>query len=146
MNGYRVAILSGLDRVAILLGIQLIQFTTQWKGNTMAKVSYRIDDLDKTTAVEGDSTVLVLNGRKVTIDLSPANEAKLAKILAPYFDNGVVSEVKSSTAKPAADSQDRNAEIRTWAQANGHQVSDRGRLPGAVVKAYDEWEATQNVA
>jgi hypothetical protein len=29
-----------------------------------------------------------------------------------------------------------SAEIRAWAQANGHTVSDRGRIPSAVVTAY----------
>lgn len=113
----------------------------------MAQVSHRIDDLDKTTIVERDVTVLTLNGRKVTIDLSDDNYSKLEKALSKYFENGIVSEAKNGTAKVAnADSQDRNAEIRVWAQANGHQVSDRGRLAGAVVRAYEEWEATQNVA
>ena len=111
----------------------------------MAKVSYRVDDLDKTTPVERDVTILTLNGRKVEIDLSDDNFNKLEKALSKYFENGIVSEPRSGNAKPAnADEQDRNAEIRTWAIANGHTVADRGRLPGAVVRAYEEWEATQN--
>ena len=28
------------------------------------------------------------------------------------------------------------AEIRAWARANGHQVSDRGRIPAGVIAAY----------
>jgi hypothetical protein len=28
------------------------------------------------------------------------------------------------------------AEVRAWARANGHQVSDRGRIPAGVVAAY----------
>ncbi|MCK6211044.1 Lsr2 family protein [Georgenia sp. EYE_87] len=30
-----------------------------------------------------------------------------------------------------------SAEIRTWARANGHAVSDRGRIPAAVLAAFD---------
>ena len=29
------------------------------------------------------------------------------------------------------------AEIRDWARKNGHQVNERGRIPGAVRQAYD---------
>jgi len=29
-----------------------------------------------------------------------------------------------------------NAELRSWARENGHTVSDRGRVPAAVVTAY----------
>lgn len=31
-----------------------------------------------------------------------------------------------------------NAELRSWARQNGHQVSDRGRVPASVVAAYGE--------
>jgi hypothetical protein len=27
--------------------------------------------------------------------------------------------------------------IREWARRNGHQVSDRGRIPSSVVEAYE---------
>ncbi len=30
----------------------------------------------------------------------------------------------------------KTSEIRAWAQANGHQISDRGPLPAAVVAEY----------
>ena len=29
------------------------------------------------------------------------------------------------------------AEIRDWARANGYEVSDRGRIPGNVMEAYE---------
>jgi hypothetical protein len=31
-----------------------------------------------------------------------------------------------------------NAQLREWARENGHTVSDRGRIPAAVVSAYRE--------
>lgn len=31
-----------------------------------------------------------------------------------------------------------NEELRSWARENGHPVSDRGRIPAAVVAAYHE--------
>jgi len=38
-------------------------------------------------------------------------------------------------AKPAR--RPDAAAIREWAQANGHEISSRGRIPDAVVAAYD---------
>ena len=112
----------------------------------MATKTFRVDDLDG-TEVDIPTTVLALNGRKVSIDLSADNLAKLEKYLAKYFDNGIVSEARNGAVKVAnADEQDRNAEIRTWAIANGHVVKERGRLPGAVVQAFEEWEASQDGA
>jgi hypothetical protein len=109
----------------------------------MAEVTYRIDDLDGKTKVTGDSTTLSLNGRTVSIDLSDKHVDELAALLAPYFEKGIVVEKKAKAAKANTDSVDRNTEIREWANKNGHTVSDRGRLPGAVVTAYEAWEATQ---
>lgn len=101
----------------------------------MAQVTYRVDDLDGKTKVTGDSTVLSLNGRTVSIDLSPKNVEALAALLAPYFENGV--ELKAAKRASNGDNdKDRNAEIRAWAAANGHTVNERGRLPKNVVDAF----------
>lgn len=43
----------------------------------------------------------------------------------------------TSTAGTAPKRSDLPA-IRSWAQANGHAVGDRGRIPAAVMAAYDE--------
>lgn len=45
-----------------------------------------------------------------------------------------VAELTQATAPSSA-------EIRTWARANGHAVSDRGRIPAAVLDAYDRRNA-----
>jgi len=38
--------------------------------------------------------------------------------------------------KPARSNREQTAAIRAWARANGHQVSDRGRIPKSVIEAY----------
>jgi hypothetical protein len=38
--------------------------------------------------------------------------------------------------KPARSNRDQTAAIRGWARANGHQVSDRGRISKSVMDAY----------
>ena len=59
--------------------------------------------------------------------------------MAPYFEAGHrVTGNKTKTARKATSknaSADTKA-IREWAQANGHDVSDRGRIPATVIDAY----------
>lgn len=102
----------------------------------MAEVTYRVDDLDGRTKVTGDSTSLSLNGRAVSIDLSDKHVRELEELLAPYFDKGIVIERHVKAAAKSNGDADENARIREWAANNGHNVSDRGRLPKAVVEAY----------
>lgn len=40
-------------------------------------------------------------------------------------------------AAPAASGPERTRAIRQWAADNGHTVSTRGRIPAAVLQAYD---------
>lgn len=99
-----------------------------------------IDDLDGKKA---DRTVeFSLDGINYTIDLSEANAGKLRKALDPYINAG--TRLGRSTGRvPArrgggrtAGSRDENRQIREWATANGHQISERGRIPQSVTQAY----------
>ena len=100
-----------------------------------------IDDLDGKPA---DRTVeFSLDGTAYTIDLSEANAGKLRKALDPFINAGTRigrSGSGRSTARPApartAGSRDENRLIREWAARNGHQISERGRIPASVSSAY----------
>src|SRR4051794_8614358 len=100
-----------------------------------------IDDLDGKPA---DRTVeFSLDGTSYTIDLSDANAGKLRKALEPYLSAGTRvgrgsaprGGARSAAARPGGD-RDANRAIREWAQANGHAVSERGRIPQSVIDAY----------
>ncbi|MEN4464358.1 Lsr2 family protein [Mycolicibacterium conceptionense] len=54
-----------------------------------------------------------------------------AKVAAPRRATG------SRKAATAASGRERSRAIREWAAANGHKVSQRGRLPAEVESAYD---------
>lgn len=41
------------------------------------------------------------------------------------------------TGGSVASSRRDTGAIRTWARENGHEVSERGRIPASVVEAYD---------
>jgi hypothetical protein len=103
-----------------------------------------IDDLDGKPA---DRTVeFSLDGASYTIDLSDANAGKLRKALDPFISAGTRvgrGGTGRGPGRPAAtgtgragNDRDQNRQIREWAVANGHSVSERGRIPQNVTDAY----------
>ncbi|MRX42642.1 histone-like nucleoid-structuring protein Lsr2 [Agromyces kandeliae] len=104
----------------------------------MAKrvVETLIDDLDGSDA---DRTLsFAFDGDQYSIDLSSANIDKLEAALAPYI--GAARKTSARGGAPrrrgasagAGDTKD----AREWLRANGHQVSDRGRIPAPLMELY----------
>ncbi len=102
-----------------------------------------IDDLDGSDA--SGTFDFAIDGRQYQIDLSDENAAKLHDALAPYVGaarkaggrpRGRVARPTAVAEKPARSNRDQTAAIREWARANGHQVSDRGRISKSVMDAY----------
>ena len=99
---------------------------------TMTKL---VDDLDGTTA---DRTVtLSLDGVAIEIDLSKKNIAVLDSALKPYFEAGRRVRATRSGGRRTAAKRAATPDVREWARANGHDISDRGRIPVAVIEAYE---------
>lgn len=110
----------------------------------MAKqiVTLLTDDIDGSKA---DRTVeFSIDGVSYTIDLSDKNAGKLRKALDPYL--AAASRIgRSSTARiaprgaapaPSRANRDQNQAIREWANKNGYEVSERGRIPTSIVEAF----------
>lgn len=96
------------------------------------------DDIDGGTAEE--TVRFGLDGAMYEIDLSTANAAKLRDVLAPYVGVARRSAGGRGTRKTQRNrggSGSNPSDIRDWARANGHTVSDRGRVPAHVKAAYD---------
>jgi hypothetical protein len=103
-----------------------------------------IDDLDGSDA--SGTFDFSLDGRQYQIDLSDENAAKLRDLLAPYVGAArkagsrgrgrAAARQTAVTDKPTRSNRDQTAAIREWARANGHAVSDRGRIPKSVIEAY----------
>lgn len=118
----------------------------------MGRKTVLVDDLDGSELPEDTAPIRLSLGR-TTYDLylSEKNHGKLMEAVGPFIENAETSSTptapKSSGAKPAAD-KERLAKIRTWAQSSGFKyknaageevtLGDRGRIPDAVVQAYDE--------
>ncbi|WP_068264640.1 histone-like nucleoid-structuring protein Lsr2 [Janibacter limosus] len=94
------------------------------------------DDLDGGDATE--TITFGLDGVTYEIDLNDKNAAALRDALAGYVGAGRrVSGRKSSGSSSSARSNSGElTKIREWARANGHDVSDRGRISQKVRDAY----------
>lgn len=108
----------------------------------MAKqiVTLLTDDIDGSGA---DRTVeFGLDGVNYTIDLSEKNAGKLRKALDPYLASatrlGRTDRIptRGTVAVSSRSNRDLNQAIREWATKNGYEVSERGRIPGAIVEAF----------
>lgn len=94
-----------------------------------------IDDIDGTSPA---STVeFSFEGTSYEVDLSEANKAKLAQALEPYLEAG--RKVQGSRRRGRKSSTPGGvdpAAVRRWAEANGKEVSPRGRVPREIIAAY----------
>ena len=100
-----------------------------------------VDDIDGGSA---DETVsFSLDGVSYEIDLSTKNAKTFRDALAQYVGQARRVGGRSSGGRAARGARrgggdNRTAEIREWARKNGHKVNERGRIPAAVVEAYDK--------
>lgn len=99
-----------------------------------------IDDLSQEPIEDGagESVAFGVDGASYAIDLTGEHAAEFRGLLEPYVT--AARKADSATAptrssRPAASKQDLKA-VREWASANGYTVSDRGRVPNEVQKAY----------
>jgi len=96
-----------------------------------------VDDLDGSEASE--TVQFGLDGKNYEIDLNEENAQKLRDAIAPWMGHARLAEggTRRRTARAPDSSSTNLKEVREWAGANGHEVSDRGRVSAAVQEAYD---------
>ena len=90
-------------------------------------------------------------------DLTDENSTKLHDALSPYAkaarkiggrrrtDPRPGRAIKSA-GRAAGYNRETLKSIRVWAKKNGHNVSDRGRLPAEVLKAWETAQAPKSRA
>lgn len=119
------------------------------------QVTLFIDDVTGEELENGETVTFGLDGVDYTIDLSEGHADELRKAFAPYVLNGRrtggryarggggsssrsrrSSGSESSPRKSGGGGVDTKA-VREWANAHGHKVSERGRIPASVVEAYE---------
>lgn len=104
-----------------------------------------IDDVDGGEAEE--TVVFALDGVEYSIDLSGKNAKKLRAALEPFRVKARRAggrKQRKATGKATIKANDKAEaqRIRDWARAEGHQVSDRGRIPQALVVQFQEAHAS----
>lgn len=102
-------------------------------------VTHITDDLDGSK--DAQEVRFAFDGTEYSIDLAKKNRAALEKALQPYIEAGTKVTARRAKTRRATNSSTSGrrdlAEIREWAKSQGLKVSDRGRVPAAVVEQYD---------
>jgi nucleoid-associated protein Lsr2 len=110
-----------------------------------------VDDLTGEEAENISTVEFAIDGVTYELDLTDENSTKLHDTLSQYAKAGrkIGGRRRSSprpgraiknTGSTAGYNRETLKSIREWAKKNGHNVSDRGRLPGEVLQA---WQAAQ---
>jgi hypothetical protein len=102
-----------------------------------------IDDLDES---EGAETITYgVNGQDYEIDLSEVNAQRFYDVLGPYIEKSrrvqrqaAPTPRRGDRRRSSGSGRDDIPQIRAWAEANGHEVSARGRIKKDVIDAYDQ--------
>ncbi|GLY43670.1 Lsr2 family protein [Amycolatopsis sp. NBRC 101858] len=109
-----------------------------------------LDDIDGSTAAQ--TVQFGLDGVTYEIDLSDDNAAALRDELARFIAAGrriggrkVRVATGQSTTTSTTD-RERNQQIRAWANANGYEVSERGRLSSEVIAAFEQAQVAETEA
>ncbi len=112
----------------------------------MAKetITRLVDDLDGGVAHE--TVRFGLDGHLYEIDLSSRNAKKLRGELASFVERAnrvstrATATVRRGGSRVGAGSvhPDQNRAIREWAQAQGYDIADRGRIKQEIVDAFHQ--------
>lgn len=104
-----------------------------------------VDDID---SGEADETVsFALDGVSYEIDLSESNAQELREGLAHWVGHARRVGGRSTARRVAAPKKNGAvaatarpdlSEVRAWAREAGYEVSDRGRVSGEVLKAFED--------
>ena len=104
-----------------------------------------MDDIDGSVLDEADVDTITFSyrGTDYEIDVKPANAKKFDDAMKKYIDHArKVGRTRSGggtkrVGTGSGRSKESLAAIREWAVKQGYEVSPRGRIPAAVLEAFD---------
>ncbi|WP_086819652.1 Lsr2 family protein [Allokutzneria sp. NRRL B-24872] len=98
-------------------------------------VVHMIDDLTGQVGDDVSRTEFAIDGVVYEIDLNEENAARLNAALENYVAAARRVRRRATDASPGLTRREAK-EVREWAKLNGHELSDRGRIPGTVIAGY----------
>ena len=115
----------------------IVQLVSDWSGEELEEG-------------QGRTIVFAYDGAEYSIDLTEEEAEHLDEVMGEYISVATkISEGRRRTRRTSRSSrQDRSATthgttekpdlaaVREWARAHGYEVSDRGRIRGEVMEAY----------
>jgi len=115
----------------------------QRKGWPMAQktVVTVVCDLPHDGEVEGTETVsFAFDGTAYEIDVCSTHAKEIREKFGQYTEHARRSSSAAGGRRRRARSgpgRERSSEIRAWAKQRGHKVSERGRIPAAIIAEYE---------
>lgn len=118
--------------------------------NAMAKkivqLTEYMDDLDGSVVDESDVDTISFSyrGTDYEIDLKSSNASKFDASMKKYIDPArKVGKTRAGGGRSrpgtgSGRSKEDLAAIRHWLRQNGHEVSDRGRIPQPLIDEFDK--------
>lgn len=118
----------------------------------MAQRVLLVCDLHDDDSAGAETVTFAIDGSTYEIDVCAQHASALRDAMAPYVGagrrggggggGGATSSGRRGRGGRSSSTPDRQRtqEIREWARAHGHQVSDRGRIP---VRLVEQWEASR---
>jgi hypothetical protein len=101
------------------------------------------DDLDGSEATQTIS--YTIDGQEYEIDLSDENIQRFHEALEPFVSASrhverrvAATRRRDGRRRSGSRWRDDIPQIRAWAEANGYEVSARGRIKKEVIDAYDQ--------
>ncbi|MGE5131694.1 MAG: histone-like nucleoid-structuring protein Lsr2 [Gemmatimonadota bacterium] len=78
-----------------------------------------------------------IGGAEYEIDLNKKNATRFRKEIAPFIEHARKAGRPARRPVRTAASRRRSHDIRAWAQKQGIELSERGRIPASVVEQYE---------
>lgn len=100
------------------------------------------DDLTGKEGTDIETVTFTVNGESYEIDLNKFNKNNFFRSLKKYMDNGRrVRTGKVRSHRDVRHDREYVHTVRSWAQDQGMEVSNRGRVPLAVYEQYEKANA-----
>jgi hypothetical protein len=103
----------------------------------MQKVEVQLED-DLTGGPADETVRFGVDGATYELDLSAKHAADLRHRLAPFVERARAARPgRGRGSVRTAASRERSRQIRAWAEQQGFEVADHGRLPADVIRQYE---------